>query len=381
MPCLYLLLLTLLSGRGEPVPEVDPRLRFDIIVPAHNEYGGIEATVTSLLAVDYPRHLFRVLVVADNCTDDTAAVASRSGATVLTRQNAERRGKGYALAFAFERSLSDGFADAVVVVDADTVVSPNLLSAFAGRLQSGEGALQASYGVRNRDASWRTRLMCLGLALFHDTRSLGRERLGLSSGLRGNGMAIRSDVLQRVGYDAFSVVEDMEYGFALAEAGIRVAWVEEARVLGEMAASEEASRTQRRRWEGGRLTMLRQFLPRLVRGAFVRRDPVRLVLALELLIPPLATLTLAASVGLAVAASLSHLGVAAVWSLAPWALALVSLFVHVGRGWALSGLGWRGALDLAHVPAYVVWKLTLPFRGRRSPAGEWVRTRRNHEVL
>src|SRR5205823_3666605 len=100
-----------------------------------------------------------------------------------------RRGKGYALAHAFEHALDDGFADAVAVVDADTSVSPNLLRAFAGRFDRGAVAAQAEYGVSNPEASWRTRLMVIALSLFHTLRSLARERLGVSAGLRGNGMA------------------------------------------------------------------------------------------------------------------------------------------------------------------------------------------------
>jgi cellulose synthase/poly-beta-1,6-N-acetylglucosamine synthase-like glycosyltransferase len=355
-------------------------VRFDIVVPAHNESGGIASTVSSLLALDYPRSHYRILVVADNCTDETAAVATAAGANALVRNDENQRGKGYALAFAFERILAEGFAEAVVVVDADTLVAPASLRAFASKLAAGESALQARYGVRNRDASWRTRLMCLALALFHDTRSLGRERLRVSCGLRGNGMVFRADVLRRVGYSAFSIVEDMEYGFALAEAGVRVAWVDGALVLGEMASTEEASRSQRQRWEGGRLAMLRQALPRLLRGAFAWRDPIRLDLALDLLVPPLSTLALATGAGLVLAVALALARLASPWATIPFALATLCLLVHVARGFVLSGLGWRGLLDLGHVPLYILWKLTLPLRGRRGAAGEWIRTRRDHEA-
>ena len=127
----YLLLATLLSARLPlPAPEVQKR-RFRFVVPAHNESAGIAATVASLLEVDYPKQLFDVLVVADNCQDDTAAQARAAGALVLERQDEKLRGKGYALLLAFSNLPAD--VDAVVVVDADTLVSPNLLRAFAAR--------------------------------------------------------------------------------------------------------------------------------------------------------------------------------------------------------------------------------------------------------
>src|SRR5206468_8955692 len=120
---------------------------------------------------DYPAELRRIVVVADNCSDGTAAAAEAAGATVLVRRD-ERRGKGHALAFAFERSRADGVAGAVVVVDADSDVSPGILRAFAAHPEQGEEALQAEYAVRNPADSWRTRLMVLALALFHGVRSL-----------------------------------------------------------------------------------------------------------------------------------------------------------------------------------------------------------------
>src|SRR5262245_60709604 len=126
----YLAFLALLSARLKAPAYIPPRFFFDIVVPAHNEEAGIGRTVQNLLALDYPRELFRVLVVADNCKDATADRAREAGATVLVRVDAQNRGKGYALAHAFEKSLKEGMAQAVVVVDADTLVSKSLLHAF-----------------------------------------------------------------------------------------------------------------------------------------------------------------------------------------------------------------------------------------------------------
>src|ERR1700753_3597765 len=123
---LYLLILTLLSGRPQTPPPSSRRMRFDIIVPAHNEEAVIVAAVRSLLAVDWPADRFRVVVVADNCTDSTAEIASAAGAHVLSRFDPGRRGKGYALDFAFAASRAEGQADALLVVDADAKVSRNI---------------------------------------------------------------------------------------------------------------------------------------------------------------------------------------------------------------------------------------------------------------
>ena len=353
-----------------------PTLRFDVVVPAHDEEAGIAATVESLLAVDYPPERRRVVVVADNCTDATAPRAAAAGATVLVRADAGRRGKGYALAHAFAWIERDAWADAVVVVDADTTVSPNLLRAFARRFEAGARAAQANYGVRNPGASWRTRLMVLALSLFHVLRSLGRERLGLSTGLRGNGMAFTAEVLRRYPHDAFSIVEDVEYSLKLGEAGIRVHYVFEADVLGEMVSRGGASRSQRRRWEQGRRELARARGLRLLGTALRRRDPVLLDLAADVLVPPLATLTLAAILGSASALARCALG-GPLWPALPWLASSAFLLVYVLRGWACSGTGARGILDLVvFAPAYVVWKIALSLRRSEHRRGEWVRTAR-----
>ncbi len=363
------------AARDVTPPAPNDRVRFDVIVPAHDEAQGIGATVSSLLALDYPRERYRVLVVADNCTDDTAARARAAGALVLDRHDAARRGKGYALAHAYGVSIADGVADAVVVVDADTVVSPNLLRAFAARFGAGEASVQAEYGVRNADASWRTRLMAVAFACYHTTRSLGRERLGLSCGLRGNGMGFSMNTLRRHPHQAFSRVEDVEYGVALGAAGVRVAYVPEATVLGEMPVTAEAAQTQRERWENGRADLVRRLVPTLVRATWVRKDRVPLDLAADLLVPPLTTLGAVALLGTVTAAVAAWSGWAGVVGVAPWGAALVCLAAYVARGAALAGHGPRVVLDLAWGPAYAAWKLAVALRPR-TRGDAWVRTAR-----
>ena len=375
--CGYLGLLALLSGTNRaPQPGGHPATRFDVIVPAHDEEGGIAATVESLLATDYPRELRQVVVVADNCTDATAARAEEAGALVLVRDDPERRGKGHALACAFARVEEDAVADAVLVVDADTTVTPDLLHAFARRFEAGAEAVQGRYGVRNPGASWRTRLMVIALALFHDLRSLGRERLGLSCGLRGNGMGLSRAVLARVPYRAFSIVEDVEHGLDLGLAGVRVRFVPEAAVLGEMVSGEGRSRSQRRRWEGGRRALAFARGPRLLAEGLRRRDPVLTDLALDTLVPPLATVVLAIVLGSGAALLRFALG-GPPWPSIPWLAAAALLAAYVLRGWALSGAGARGLVDLCvYAPAYVVWKLALSLRRAPNARGAWVRTAR-----
>jgi len=375
----YLFLLTLRSRRPAPPAGGAPCARFHVIVPAHDEAAGIAQTVQSLRAIDYPRDLFEVVVVADNCSDDTAARARAAGARVLERFDNELRGKGYALAHAFEASLAAGSVDAVVVVDADTVVSANLLRAFDARIQAGAKAVQADYAVRNPDAAWRTRLMAIAFGMFHVVRSTGRESLELSCGLRGNGMCLTRELLEEVPHDAFSVVEDVEYGVRVGERGHRVHYAGEAHVYGEMVASEKASRSQRARWEGGRLQMARKHAIPLMRRALKERNPMLADLAADLLVPPLSVLVAATVAGAAASVAVAAVNRRPNLALLMFGTSGVFLGAYAARGWQVSGTGTRGLASLAYAPVYVAWKAWLKLRrsGRTTP--DWIRTARRGE--
>ena len=371
---LYLLVFTLLSAALPSVLSSSRRLRFDVIVPAHDEAAVIEAAVASLRKIDWPAESFRILVVADNCSDATAALARAAGADVIERFDATLRGKGYALALGFQHSQARKWADAVVVVDADTQVSANLLEAFAARIESGAKAVQAHYGVSNPHASWRTRLMTIAMASFHRVRSRARERLQLSCGLRGNGWCVTQRLLRQVPYRAYSLAEDIEYGIDLGLAGYRVHYADEAQVSGMMVSGEEASRTQRQRWEDGRMQLIRSRALPLLKAATGPDGGVCLDLALDLLVLPLSYV--AANVALLI--MLASLGTLAAPSLEPWLwlglACAASIGLYVLRGWSLSGVGLRGLVDLLRAPFFVLWKLLSMLRPHNS--AEWVRTKR-----
>lgn len=372
----YLALLTLLSALPVVSPVVSRRTRFDVLVPAHDEEPGIERTVASLRALAWPADAFRVLVVADNCTDRTAAIARAAGARVLERTCRDRRGKGYALEFGFAHSRDEGWADAVVVVDADSIATPNLLAAFDARLSAGLSVVQCHYGVLNPDDSWRTRLMTIAMSCFHDVRSRARERLGLSSGVRGNGWCVTHAALARVPFRAYTLAEDVEYGIDLAlGADLRVAYAAEACVRGEMVSSPQVAARQRSRWEGGRAALVRSRALPLARAAWSRRSLVCLDLLLDLLLPPLSWVALGIFATFAAGVVAGALGGPAGPWFAAGSLAGAALALHVARGWQLSGVGWRGAADLARVPGFILWKLMIVAAGSRPKA--WVRTDRN----
>jgi cellulose synthase/poly-beta-1,6-N-acetylglucosamine synthase-like glycosyltransferase len=301
-------------------------------------------------------------------------VAGAAGAHVIERHDPTQRGKGYALRFAFQHCREDAWADVIVIVDADSEVTPNLLEAFASRIEQGAHAVQASYGVLNAKGSWRTRLLTVAIGAVDTVRSRARERWRVSSGLRGNGWCATRQLLEQVDYNAFSLTEDLEYGIALGLAGYRVYYAGEAEAAQDMTVSPQAARTQRRRWEIGRFRLIRSRTLLLLRTALQRRSLVCLDLALDLLLLPLSY------IALGVGALLVTALLAAWWHpvFVPWVwfsvACIATLFAYVMRGWQLSGMGARGLLDLLGAPAFVAWKLLLML-SRNQPDG-WVRTER-----
>lgn len=367
-----------LAARRPQKPIGDESVRFAVVIPAHNEELGIARTVENVRACRYPAARCRIVVIADNCTDATARIARNAGAEVVERFDDSRRSKGYALTDVLPKVLEDQSVDAVVIIDADSRIDPDFLRTVGSRIADGAQVVQADYQVDNRDDSWRTTLMAVAFTCFHEVRSLGRERLRLSAGLRGNGMAFTRSALESVPHQAASLVEDLEQGIAFAEKGIRVWYAHDAKVLAEMPATEGAAGSQRKRWEQGRAEMRRLHGARLIREALRRRDRVLADLAMDVLLPPLGTVAAATAAAGGAAAVLSGVRGRAAVTAVPAGIAVVGLAGHVALGWRRSGTGVAGLRALGHVPKYLLWKSGLS-SGSADADKTWVRTTRKAE--
>lgn len=351
---------------ADPRPGETGPLAF--VVPAHNEAASIQTTVNSLQAACRADGACSVWVIADNCSDNTAALARAAGVNVLERHDPTRRGKGYALESAFA-ALAGHAAEWLIVVDADSTLQPGFLPAMRRAMHSDRHALQACY-LSSAGSHLRSRVSRIAQWGFNLVRPLGRQRLGLSAGLFGNGFALRRQLLERLPYRAFSVVEDLEYHLRLIEAGERVHFVADARVVGEIADSRDGARTQRSRWEGGRLRMLREHWAALLRQS-LSGNRMAFEQLLDLTLLPLSLHVLL----LATAAMLGGLGLL----VAATGLLAIGLYLL-----ALLWLGPTRPADLVALllsPAYLLWKLTLlpitlASSGRQAA---WIRSQRNKE--
>jgi cellulose synthase/poly-beta-1,6-N-acetylglucosamine synthase-like glycosyltransferase len=363
---LVLTLAALLPRAREVGQETEPGIfPLAVVVPAHNEELLIERCVSALLASAVPG--VELVVVAHNCTDATAERAEAAGARVLTLNDAEQIGKGCALSFGFSAVLA-GRSQAVLVIDADSVVDAGLIRAVQKKFLAGSRALQCRYEVYNSQSNRRTKLMALAIYAMNVIRPQGRSRLGISAGILGNGFALHRDVLAQVPYSSRSIVEDLEYHLALVRAGFRVEFVDAVAVRGEMPVTARGAQAQRARWEGGRLRMMKQWAPKLTSGVLTGRarqfEPL-----LDLLAMPIAYEVIL----LLVAACLPF----------PWLrlyvlVAFAVLVFHVGAA-AVRIPGFGGTMiALLTAPGYVLWKfLIFPKIWRRSRAdAAWVRTER-----
>jgi len=378
---LYLLTLALASTRYRSVSGSTgllPSNRLAVVVPAHDEEMLIGRCIDSLLTQTYPQRLVRVIVVADNCGDNTAAVATGAGAEVMIRNEPSALGKGRALRWAMDRLMSEPEpADAVVVVDADSVASPELLAALEQELVAGHGVVQGDYRVLLEPESPRSALVAAGFLLFHRVRFSGRARLAMAANLVGNGMLFSRSVLEAHPWDAFSGAEDLEYSMHLAMAGLYPRFAPAALVHGPGPASRQGAVRQRLRWEGGRFHVARTWLSALCAAAIRRRDMRLLSTALDLATPPLGMMGIATAGGTALAGAAVISGLAPAWALMPWltALAAVPAFVLIGlRSAGAPAPVWHAML---RAPEFLLWKIGTYARLLRGfDANRWERSDR-----
>ncbi len=373
----YLLVLLAAGARRNEDVALDAvapggELHIAVLVPAHDEEAVVSAAVEALTAQRYPARRREVVVIADNCTDATAAVAAAAGATVWERYEPALRGKGQALAWALERLWAQRpMVDAVAVVDADCIASPNLCVEIDRTLRGGARAMQARYVVSNPDASPTAALRWAGFGLMHVVRPRGKRRLGLSCGLFGTGMALRADLLHDRPWTAFSVTEDAEYHLRLVAGGDAVVFAERAAVASSMPTTVAGARAQQLRWETGNVRLVRRSVGLLVQGVLAR-DAVRIGAALDRLVPPqsaLLTCTALAGGGGLVLRSRSIATCAA--------LTAGGQAIYVVGGLASLRAPASVWLSLASAPRLVAGKLAQGGRiGVGRGAGEWVRTAR-----
>jgi cellulose synthase/poly-beta-1,6-N-acetylglucosamine synthase-like glycosyltransferase len=355
------------------------RGRIAILIPAHNESVGLRPTLEDLKQQLRPED--RIVVVADNCNDDTAAVATASGAEVVVRNDSSKIGKGYALDWGV-RFLATDPPDIVIVIDADCRVTEGSLDRLAQETALTQRPIQALYLMTGSVGSpinhqvaefaWRVK---------NWLRPSGLASLSLPCQLVGAGMAFPWKIIQLAELASGFIVEDLKMGIELALAGYAPLFCPLAIVTSTFPTSAQGADAQRHRWEQGHVGLLLTKTPAMFYAAIRHRNLSIFVLALDLMVPPLSLHALLLFVTLIFASALAFIGVRP-YALIVSATSMLLVFLALVMAWRECGRSVLPLRTFTLLPAYVARKVYL-YRsillGKR--VSQWVRAERNKSKL
>ncbi|MGM0506330.1 MAG: glycosyltransferase family 2 protein [Bacteroidota bacterium] len=352
---------------------------FAIIVPAHNEAKIIAKTIYSLWGVVYPKKLYDLYVIADNCTDDTAGIARGLGVTVLERTNRKETGKGYALRWGFDQILQyKREYDAFIIIDADSLVSGNYLEVMNHYLETGSRVIQSSDLVLPQENNWSIEATRIGFLLYNYVKPLGRKVLKLNMGLRGNGMCFETGVLKAYPWKAWSLTEDLEFGLILILNGIHIDFAPEATVWAQMPMESANAESQRSRWEIGRHQVIRQYTSTFLSASIKKRSFAFFDVFIDLITPPFVNMMILISAILLPVSILSLTGLISWTHLLLWGVLLLLGISYLFLGLYIAKADKVLYKSLLHLPVYVVWKLKVYLHAfRTGKETKWIRTERD----
>ena len=273
--------------------KVNKQHKFMALIPAHNEAAVVGNLVESLKNQNYPKELFDIYVIADNCTDNTAEIARKAGAIVYERFDSTKKTKGYAMQWFFQKLTEEGKDyDAMCVFDADNVVMPDFTTAMNRKLCQGEDVVQGYRDIKNPTDSW----VSAGYALFywsmHRLYHLARYNIGLSPLLNGTGFMVKFDVVKPDGWNTQTLTEDIEFSLINMCQGRKLGWATDAVVYDEQPLGFKQSWSQRMRWSVGHIQCFKIYTKQLFKNTIKNKKMVTFDGLLYLMGMPLLVITL-----------------------------------------------------------------------------------------
>ena len=349
--------------------------RVAVLVPAHNEEQVIANTLQSI--TQQLGENDQLIVVADNCTDKTAAIAKEYTSHVIERQNNTLRGKGYALDFGLQFLEENSTPEIVIIIDADCSLSPSCIDMLAQRAEIGRRPVQALYLMEAPENKSITQAIAeFAWVVKNHVRPLGLKRLGLPCQLMGTGMAFPWKLLRQANLAHGNMVEDMKLGIDLAVQGFPPLFCPGALVSSEFPVSSAITNEQRKRWEHGHLSTIFAETPRLLKAAVKQRDMSLLLMALDLSIPPLSLLGLCLIVMLSIAMLLAFFTA----NFIPFVLMMLLTAVFAIAAliaWYKFGQEIVAFKVLSGIPFYILRKIPLYVAFLLKRQRDWVKTERH----
>lgn len=349
----------------------DRRPNTVIVIPAHDEAAIIGGALAALRSEVGPN--MRMLVVADNCTDDTARIAHASGADVIERSDPARRGKGFALAFARDH-LAAIPPECVIILDADCSIDRASIDSLASVASTGTPVQSVNLLRPDLTAAPMVQLSNFAFLVKNLVRQAGLFGLAGHVHLTGTGMAFPWEVFASAPLATNDIVEDLGLGLDLSCSGASPVFASDAFVWSR-ASNAGGTLTQRTRWEGGFLSTSLRRAPAMMLAALRRGDPRRLWAGLSLMIPPLALLALANAFAMSTGAVLVALGASATPLIAQIMVGAAAAS-SVLAAWIKVGRPYLSTAAAARLPLYLVWKIPLYFGLLRRAPKTWLRAGR-----
>ena len=345
-----------------------------VLIPAHNEEKVIQASLSSVKSS--LRDKDTALVIADNCDDNTAAIARSEGVEVIERRNLISKGKGYALDFGMS-ALQTNPPDIVVVIDADCLVEVDAIEKLKAQVIVTGRPAQAVYLMQTADnPSLKTKISAFAFKVKNLVRPLGPWQYQLGCLLTGTGMAFPWESLNLIDLANGDIVEDMRLGLELAIAGHPPLLCPEAKITGILPSQTDAINSQRTRWEHGHLQTLIQCVPQLFWQAIIHRRLDLLAMGLDLAIPPLSLLVLALT-AVITADGILFIATAQWIPLIAASTSGLILITAMLIAWWTFGKEELSGIDLLKIPFYIVWKIPIYLKFLSQPQSQWVKTERD----
>ncbi|MEQ1560270.1 MAG: glycosyltransferase family 2 protein [Methyloglobulus sp.] len=372
-------LVTIIKSQSQSIASglVDTTHNYRILIPAHNEGSIIGNTLSQMIAQLPNQNPADIVVVADNCTDNTADIARSLDVVVLERTNIEQRGKGFALDFGIQYLRANNPPKVLVIMDADCETDKASFVQLINSVIKLNLPAQMTYLMRiKQDASIKQKIAGFAWLLKNKVRLIAVNILGLPVTLTGTGMAFPWQVFDHVQIGHGNIVEDMQLGIDCAVNRFPPVLCPEAIVYSDFPEQASAELSQRTRWEHGHLQTIFKQVPALIKQSYQQKNWRLLALALDIGVPPLSLL---------VATALSSLALLGVFSLVTGnataffiLLASFSFFTAMlSLVWWIHGQAYLSAKEVLSIPLYVVSKLSIYTSFILKRQKEWVRTNRD----